>query len=300
MISLFNRMLVKVLPVFPRSFVGLFSRRYIAGERLEDAIEVSRRLNAQGLWTTMDVLGENITNLEEATQAKEACLRVFDAIHENGIAGNLSIKLTQMGLKIDKSACTENVHEIVEKARQYGNFLRIDMEDSTCTDDTIEICLRMRKVYPRVGTVIQAYLKRSEQDVRELARQGVNLRICKGIYDEPASIAYKDREEIRENYRRLVEIMMDHKAYVAIATHDRVLVEHAYGEIARRKLSPEEYEFQMLLGVGENLRGQIVADGHHLRVYVPFGEHWYPYSLRRMKENPELAGYIVKNLFRKP
>lgn len=299
MVRLFNRILVKILPVFPRSFVALFSRRYIAGERLEDAVEVSRQLNAQGFWTTMDVLGENITNLEEARKAKEACLQVYDAIAESGIQSNLSLKLTQMGLKVDKSACIENVQEIVERAKKYDNFLRIDMEDSSCTDDTIDICLRMRKIYPKVGTVIQAYLRRSENDVKELARQGVNLRICKGIYDEPESVAFKNREEIRENYKRLVNIMMDHKAYVAIATHDKVLIDHAYGEIARRKLTPDQYEFQMLLGVGENLRSQIVADGHHLRVYVPFGEHWYPYSMRRMKENPDLAGYIVKNLFRK-
>ncbi len=235
--------------------------------------------------------------MSEATAAKEACLQVLDAIEANGVNGNLSLKLTQMGLKIDKAACIENVAEIVDRAKKYKNFVRIDMEDSSCTDDTIEICLKMRERYPRVGTVIQAYLKRSENDVKMLAEKGVNLRICKGIYDEPASIAYKDREEIRRNYMKLVEIMMDHNVYVAIATHDKVLIDHAYQEIARRGLNPDQYEFQMLLGVAEKLRKQILNDGHYLRVYVPFGEHWYPYSLRRMKENPELAGYIVKNLF---
>jgi proline dehydrogenase len=297
--ALMNRVLVKVLPIFPRSFIYLFAQRYIAGETLDDAIRVSHQLNGQGMWVTMDVLGENITRLEEARAAKDACLRVLDAIDKNNVQGNISIKLTQMGLKIDKEACIDHVHEIVERARSYSNFVRIDMEDSSCTDDTIEICLRMREVYDRVGTVIQAYLKRSVDDVKELASKGVNLRICKGIYDEPPEIAYKDRNEIRENFMRLVNIMMDHRVYVAIATHDKVLIDQSYQEISRRQLKKEAYEFQMLLGVAERLRGKIVSDGHHLRVYVPFGQHWYPYSIRRMKENPQLAGYIVQNLFKR-
>ena len=292
-----NHFIVKIMPIFPRAFISLFSRRYIAGETLPEAIATSQQLNGAGIWITMDVLGENITRLDEATAAKNACLQVLDAIQQNQILGNISLKLTQLGLKIDPSACIENVTEIVERARQYNNFVRIDMEDSTCTDDTLEICLKMHQQYERLGTVIQACLKRSEADVRMLAEQGINLRICKGIYDESADIAYKKRQEVQEHYMRLIELMMDQNCYVGIATHDPILIDHAYSAIKQRNLTPDRYEFQMLLGVAETRREKIVAADHHLRVYVPFGEQWYAYSIRRLKENPQMAGYILKNLF---
>ncbi len=292
-----NHVIVKIMPIFPRSFISLFSRRYIAGETLPEAIVTSQQLNGSGMWITMDVLGENITRLDEATDAKNACLQVLDAIHQNQILGNVSLKLTQLGLKIDQAACIDNVTEIVERARHYHNFVRIDMEDATCTDDTLAICLKMHQHYDRVGTVIQACLKRSEADVRMLTDQGINLRICKGIYDEPADIAYKKRQEVQDNYMHLIKLMLERNCYVGIATHDPVLIDHAYAAIKQRNLAPDRYEFQMLLGVAETRREQIVADGHHLRVYVPFGEQWYAYSIRRLKENPQMAGYILKNLF---
>lgn len=297
--GLINSLLVKMIPVFPKSFISLFSSRYIAGESLEDAIKESQNLNRQNMSITLDVLGENISDLTEATEAKNNCLAVLDAIDRNGIDGNLSIKLTQLGLKLDKSACEENVIEILEKAKNYNNFVRIDMEDSSCTNDTLDICLKMHKRYDRVGTVIQAYLKRSEADIRMLTKEGVNIRLCKGIYNESPAIAFKDRKEIQENYTRLMNIILDAGTYLGIATHDPFLVENAYRLIKEKNLSPDRYEFQMLLGISENLRGKIVADKHKMRVYVPFGEEWYPYSIRRFKENPQLAGYIIKNLFTK-
>ena len=197
---------------------------------------------------------------------------------------------------MDRSACEDNFTEILEKAKGYNNFIRIDMEDSSCTDQTIDICLKMNKRYNKVGTVVQAYLKRSENDVKMLAENGINLRICKGIYNEPAIIAFKDNEEIRENFIKLINIMFDKKIYVGIATHDSLLVEKARQLTQNLKLSPEHYEFQMLLGVSNKLCNQIADDGYQMRIYVPFGEQWYPYSIRRLKENPKMAGYIIKNL----
>ncbi|HDI51294.1 proline dehydrogenase family protein [bacterium] len=297
--NIFNKALVTVLPIFPKSFISLFSRRYIAGETLAEAIEVTEQLNRQNMRTTIDVLGENITRLEEAQAMKQICLQVLDAIDEHKLNANLSIKLTQLGLKLDKQVCLENVRELVERARDYRNFVRIDMEDSTCTDDTIDIYLQLHATYDNVGTVIQAYLKRSVDDVRMLIAKGANLRICKGIYDESPKIAYKNRNVIRNNFMQLVKLMLDADCYVGIATHDPKLIARSYQYIHEKQIDKSRYEFQMLLGVSEDLRKQIINDGHKLRVYVPFGEQWYPYSMRRLKENPRIAGYILKNLFQK-
>ncbi len=297
--NLFNKAVVTVLPFLPRSFVAMFSSRYIAGEKLEDAVATIRNLNSQKIMATIDLLGENITQQEEATRDKEMWFRILDTIEREKLDSNISIKLTQLGLKLDKEFCAGNVREIVAYAHKYGNFVRIDMEDSTCTDDTLDILYRMRQDYDNVGVVIQAYLKRSEADIRELARQGINVRICKGIYNEPPEIAFKDKEAIRQNYLRLLNIMFENNAYVGIATHDRFLIERALQEIQEREIAPDRYEFQMLLGVGDEYRLELVQMGHRLRVYVPFGEQWFAYSLRRMKENPQVAGYVIKNLFKK-
>ncbi|NOY78590.1 MAG: proline dehydrogenase [Calditrichaeota bacterium] len=297
--NVFNKAIVTILPILPKSFVALFSSRYIAGETLDDAVTTILQLNRQHIMATMDLLGENITQKREATQDKEMWFKILDAIDKHHLNSNISIKLTQLGLKLDKAFCLENVREIVHYAHSYKNFVRIDMEDSTCTDDTLDIFYRVREEFSNVGIVIQAYLKRSESDIQKLAAQGINVRICKGIYNEPPEIAYKDREAIRQNYLRLLDIMFDHKAYVGIATHDRFLIEKAVERIQSEKIPTARYEFQMLLGVGEEYRAELVQAGHRLRVYVPFGKDWFPYSLRRMKENPRVAGYIIKNLFKK-
>ncbi len=297
--NLFNKAIVATLPFLPRSFVAIFSSRYIAGEKLEDAVATIRNLNSQNIMATIDLLGENITQREEATRDKEMWFRILETIENEKLNSNISIKLTQLGLKLDKTFCAQNVYEIVAQAKKYNNFVRIDMEDSTCTDDTLDILYQVHREYDNVGAVIQAYLKRSEEDIRKLAEQGINVRICKGIYNESPEIAFKDKEAIRKNYLRLLNIMFDHNAYVGIATHDRFLIERAIEEIQKRKIGPENYEFQMLLGVGDEYRLELVQMGHRLRVYVPFGEQWFAYSLRRMKENPQVAGYVIKNLFKK-
>jgi len=294
----FNKMIVGMMPVFPKNFIWIFSRPYIAGKRLEDAVRKTKQLNDAGILATIDVLGEDIKDLSEATAAKEEGLAVLEAIRTNGLQANLSVKLTQLGLHLDREACYQNVRELAKRAAEINNFLRIDMEDSTCTDETLGIYRRIRKEFPRSGAVIQAYMRRSEADVRALIADKIaHLRICKGIYDERPEIAYKDREEIREAFKKLVLMMFDSGSFAAIATHDRKLADWAAQTIRERKVPRENYEFQMLLGVTEKLRGNLVRDGHPLRVYVPFGEQWYRYCMRRMKENPSVAGYVVKALF---
>jgi proline dehydrogenase len=294
----FNKMIVGMMPAFPKSFIWMFSRRYIAGKRLEDAVRKTKRLNEAGCLATIDVLGEDITGLSEAAAARDEGLRVLEAIRSEALEANLSVKLTQLGLHLDREACYQNVRTLALKAAEINCFLRIDMEDSTCTDDTLDLYRRIRKEFPRTGTVLQACLKRSEADVRGLIGEKIaNLRICKGIYDERPEIAFKDREEIREAYRRLVEIMFDSGSYAGIATHDKKLADWAVRTIRERNIPRENYEFQMLLGVTERLRKALVRDGHRLRVYVPFGEQWYGYCMRRMKENPRVAGLVIKNLF---
>ncbi len=294
----FNKIIVGIMPIFPKSFIWLFSRRYIAGKTLADAVRKTQELNSMGCCATIDVLGEEIMSLEEATQSKEESIQVLETIHENGLDANLSIKLTSLGLRIDKERCLKNVREIVQKAKDLKNFIRIDMEDSTCTDDTLDIYRRLCKDFSNVGAVIQAYMKRSRKDVQQLIDEGIaHLRICKGIYDEPKEIAFKDKEEVRNSFMELVKMMLEKGSFIGIATHDKVLVERSDEVIASSKADSSKYEFQMLLGVTEKLRGDIVDRGNRMRVYVPYGEQWYGYCMRRLKENPQVAGHIIKNLF---
>jgi len=294
----FNKIIVGIMPIFPKSFIWLFSRRYIAGKTLADAVRKTLELNSMGCCVTIDVLGEEIMSLEEATQSKEESIRVLETIHENELDANLSLKLTSLGLRIDKEQCLKNVREIVQKAKALKNFVRIDMEDSTCTDDTLDIYRRLRKDFSNVGTVIQAYMRRSRKDVQQLIDENIaHLRICKGIYDEPKEIAFKDKEEVRDSFMGLVKMMLETGSFSGIATHDKVLVERSDEVIASSKADSSKYEFQMLLGVTEKLRGDIVGRGNRMRVYVPYGEQWYGYCMRRLKENPQVAGHIIKNLF---
>lgn len=293
-----NTLIVKLLPFFPKSFVWLFSRRYIAGKTLDDAVEKTKTLNASGYCTTIDVLGEDVTSLDDADAAKRECLKVLETIQAENLDANLSLKLTALGLKIDKERCYEMTREIVEKAGKLGNFVRIDMEDSSCTDDTLEIYRRLRPSNSSVGTVIQAYLKRSLNDVHGLIADGIaHLRLCKGIYDEPPEIAFSDKEEIRDNFMAMIREMLQSRAYVGIATHDRKIVERSFDLLVSMKADRSDYEFQMLLGVTEKLRSQILSQGHRMRVYVPYGRQWHGYCMRRLKENPRVAGHIMKNIF---
>lgn len=294
-----NEIIVRTLPLVPKKIVRHFASRYIAGEKLEDAIAVVRKLNQQGKLTTIDVLGENITSEKEAIEALRTYKQVLDVIKEFNLNSDLSIKLTQLGLKLDFDFCYANVEELVKHAKEYENIVEIDMEDSSTTDATIEIYRKLKSKFDNVGLAIQAYLKRSESDIKSLLPLKPRIRICKGIYIEPETIALKSRELIRHNFKHLLNILLRSDAYTCIATHDDVLIDEAYRLIKEYNLDNSKFEFQMLLGVRPEIGNKIVADGYKLRVYVPFGEKWYAYSMRRFRENPQIAGYVFKAIFMK-
>ena len=296
--SLLNTMIARTLPFIPKIVVGKVSARYIAGTSLDDAVEVIRRLNAQGLLCTTDILGEDIHERPAAEAVGREWQKVLKEIKARQLVSNISVKPSQMGFRIDPEYGYQNLRAMVEEAGQLGNFVRIDMEDSSMTSATIAMYKRLKEEgFNNIGIVIQAYLHRSDADVRALAKLGANFRLCKGIYRESPDIAYQERDEIRRNFGLLLRTIMESGCYVGIATHDEYLVEKAYELIGKRNLGKDQYEFQMLLGVREALRESIVRAGHRLRVYVPFGEQWYAYSVRRLKENPQIAGYVLKAMF---
>lgn len=287
----------------PKKLVWIFSRKYIAGETMDDAIRVCRALNTQKVKITIDLLGEFITRLEEATANKNAYLDIIERVEKEKIDGNYSLKPTSFGLLIDPEACYRNIREIVAKSASYGNFVRIDMEDSQCTDLEIDLFRKLHHEFPKnVGLVLQAYMKRTLNDIRSMkdlhsAEVPLNFRLCKGIYVEPASIAFKNYQEINDHYLEDLEYMFREGMYPGIATHDKPLVDGAYKLIEKHRVPKEKYEFQMLYGVTPDLRQSIVDKGHTMRVYVPFGKEWFGYSTRRLKENPKMATHIIKALF---
>ena len=291
--SWFNKTVSTFIDKVPPSAVAVFAKRYIAGDKLEDAVNVSRKLNKEGAMTTIDVLGEFVSTKEETEHYRDLAIKVLEEIDKSGIEANLSLKLTQMGLKISRKLCLSNVEMILKRAKELGNFVRIDMEDSTCTTDTVEIYDSFRETY-NIGAVLQAYMRRTINDIQYLSDKPMNFRLCKGIYDEPRVIAYKDYDIVNENYKYCLETLFKKKAYVGIATHDEKLVFHAEKLIREYGLGKDEYEFQMLLGVDEELRRIIIENGHRIRIYVPFGKDWLPYSIRRLKENPNIIKSAMK------
>ena len=295
--SLLNTLIVKVTQMLPKSMVRVFAGKYIAGEELQDAINLVKQLNSKGIFATLDVLGESIQNKEEAIEAKKKCIEVIEAIETNKLMANLSIKPTQMGLAIDEEFAFQQILEIVQKAKSFDNFVRIDMEDSPFTDPTLRVYKKLNEKIGHVGVVLQAYLKRTLSDIKQLNKLGTNYRICKGIYVEPESIAYKKRQAIRDNFLKALRLMLENRNYVGIATHDDYLVGNSYKMIKEMNIPKDKFEFQMLLGVKEELRDKINSDGYKVRIYVPFGEDWFAYSIRRLKENPQIAGYVFKNIF---
>lgn len=299
--SFLNGLVVKTLPVVPKPVVRRFSSRYIAGDMLDDAMRVTRELNEKGCMVTLDVLGEHVTKHDEAEAAVRDYMQALEAIAHEGLDSNISIKLTQFGMKLDFAFCVKNVRTLVQRARELKNFVRIDMEDTSCTTDTLRVYDAMRQEFDNVGIVVQAYLRRTINDVRNLMKNGrpANFRLCKGIYIEPRELAFRDASLVNNNFTLVLSEMLRHHAYVGIATHDERLVWEAMRLIDELKLPKTAYEFQMLLGVDEQLRDIILAAGHRLRVYVPFGRQWYAYSVRRLKENPQIAGNVIKNMFRK-
>ena len=294
--NLFDRVVSLAIPIVPKPIVRYFSRPYIAGTRIRDAFRVVQGLGREGAMATLDILGELTSRREEAERNTGEYARLVGRIASDKIPStNVSVKLTALGLLLDPQLCLDNMRRLMAAAEETDNFIRIDMEDSSCTAGTLEIYRALREEFPgRVGAVLQARLRRSMQDVDGLTDQPTNLRICKGIYIEPREIAYTDPEDIRRNFTGLLDRMLVRGAYVGIATHDEVLIREALDLIRKYSLTHEQYEFQMLLGVTEQLRRSLLEAGHRLRVYVPYGEQWYPYSVRRLKENPQIAGHVFR------
>ena len=302
---MFNKFIAAILPYFPKKFIWIFSRAYISGENIEDAMRVSKDLNSKKIKVSLDVLGEFIKTLDEAESNKKEYLHLIDISYKNNIDGHFSLKPTSFGLLLDKEICYNHIREIVVKAASYNGFVRIDMEDSPCTDDEIFLFRRLKAEFPaNVGLVVQAYLRRTFKDLEQMLDLNnstipVNFRLCKGIYIEPEAISFKKHDEINRHYLEDLEFMFRNKIYVGIATHDKPLVESAYNLIKKYNVPKDMYEFQMLYGVTPKLRESIVNEGHTMRVYVPFGKQWFGYSTRRLKENPKMASHIIKAVFYK-
>ena len=287
----------------PKKLVWVFSKRYIAGETIEEGLLASKLLNEKKIEVTIDLLGEFIKTLDEARDNKNQYFEIIKRFTSEKVTGNFSLKPTMFGLLIDKDVCYNYIREIVALAAQKDSFIRIDMEDSSCVDMEIEIYKKLRAEFPKnVGLVLQAYLRRTMGDLQYLNSFNsemfpVNFRLCKGIYVEPEKIAFKGYQEVRDNFLADLDYMLRNKMYAAIATHDKYLVDNALLLIEKYQVPKNMYEFQMLYGVTPELRQSIVDRGHKMRVYVPFGKQWFKYSTRRLKENPKMASEIIKALF---
>lgn len=277
----------------------MIASRYIAGETLEDAVRTVRELNSKGFKATIDVLGEFVDTREEALEHIKFYHELLETIEREKLDSGVSVKPTAIGLSVDRDFAFDNFKKILDSAAQRNIFVRIDMEDSPYTENTLWLYRQLREG-KKLGVVVQAYLRRTESDVRALIKEGVsNFRLCKGIYVEPEEIAFKGKDEVRQNFLKILRVMLETKTYVGIATHDEYLVDGAEKIIKELNVPPTAYEFQMLLGVRHDLRDQIKNRGHKMRIYVPFGKSWYGYSTRRLKENPAIAGYVFKSLFRR-
>jgi proline dehydrogenase len=275
----------------------LGAQRFVAGETIDDAIRVVRTLNQQGMTVTLDHLGEFVNDESEANEAADYCVRTLEAIHASGVDASLSLKMTQTGLDISRELCMNNMRRILDVAKKYGLLVTIDMEDFSHCQITLDILDELRKDYDNVGTVIQAYLYRSLEDVQRLGAEGVHLRIVKGAYKEPPEVAFPDKADVDANYIKLMEAQLLSKGFTAIATHDEKMIEHAKSFIAQHNIPKEKYEFQMLYGIRTNLQQQLVREGYPMRVYVPYGNDWYGYFMRRLAERPANVGFVLKGMF---
>ena len=293
-----NQLIIKTMPLVPKSIIHMVAKKYIAGDTLDDAVRVTKDFEKLGGMTTIDVLGEFVTSKDRALHEKESAKLVLKAIKENNLPTYLSVKPTSLGLGIDPDFAYENIKELLTIAASDGIFVRIDMENSPFTDLTLDLFRKFRADgFQNVGIVIQAYMRRSEADIKSLIELKPSIRLCKGIYREAPEIAYQGKDEVRNNYKKLLDLILDNGLNVGIATHDDILLNYALEQIEKRNLDRNDYEFQMLLGVREEKRNAILKMGHRLRIYVPFGVDWYGYATRRLKENPDMAGMIFKAIF---
>ena len=301
--QIFNRLIVLTLPLVPRFIVGRIAKHYVAGVTLDQAVEHVRTLNREGAMVTLDLLGEAVSKREAATAAVEEYLRILDRIAAEGLDANVSLKPTQLGLEIDEDFCQSNIGRVVERASRNGNFVRIDMEDRSTTDATLRMYRQLHRThgdeaFGHVGVVLQAYMRRTLADIADLPDTLANVRLCKGIYVEPREDAWKGYETVRANFLAALEKLLRQGVYVGIATHDEYLAQGAVALLERLGTPRDAYEFQMLLGVDAQLRRILIAGGHRLRVYVPYGAEWYEYSTRRLRENPEVAGHVMRAMLR--
>jgi len=292
--TLFDRLVRLGMPLVPKLIVGKVAARYVAGDSITAAVDTIRRLQEEGAVTTVDVLGEEVLERARAETAVAEYVQLLETVSSQGLERNISVKPTMLGLKIDEAFCTDRIAEIVSRAHDLGAFVRIDMEDHTCTDATLRIYRQLQARYGNVGVVLQAYLHRTLPDISALLPLTPNIRICKGIYREPRAIAWKDFDTVRANFIFAMDRLLEGGAFVGIATHDRHLVCAGMAAVDRLGLTPDRYEFQMLLGVDSELRQVILGLGHRLRVYVPYGRDWYPYSMRRLRENPTVARHVMR------
>lgn len=293
-----NELIIKSMPLIPKSIIKSVAKRYIAGSYLSDAINMTKKFEANGAMTTIDLLGEFVQEKEKALHERGEITKIVDAIKSNNLKTYVSIKPTSLGLGIDENFGYENIEYLIKYARDNQQFMRLDMENSPYTEKTLNAYRKLRSNgLDNVGVVIQAYMKRSENDLINLKEFKPNVRLCKGIYKESAEIAIQDKQAIRDNWKKLLAFLFENGSYIGIATHDDELINFALDYITKNNISRDQYEFQMLLGVRETRRDEIIKLGHKIRIYTPFGEDWYGYSIRRLEENPDMAGHIFKAFF---
>ena len=296
--GILNSIVVGTAPWMPKFVVGRVAAVYVAGDKLEDGLKLSKLVNSRGFSATLDLLGEEVNNRKETNRIRDSYCELLEGIENSGIDCNVSLKLTALGLKIDEELCWDNLTVVLDKAREYNNFIRLDMEDSSVTQATIDMCKKSKEYYPKCGTVLQSYMKRTIDDINSIANHDTNLRLCKGAYKEPKDIAYLGYQEVRDNYMKSAELMMENEIYIGFATHDEWLIKEIESLIEKRKYPKDKYEFQALSGVPIDKTLERLRDnGHKVRYYIPYGPEWYAYSLRRMRENPDIWKYTLKAFF---
>ena len=298
--SMINNLIIRSIPILPKQMVKVIADKYVAGETNESALSKTKDLNEKGYSVTIDLLGEHITNIDEINEVTNTYIELLKYIHSLNLTANISVKPTHIGLDLNLETFKKNALKLVKKAAEYNNFIRFDMENSSTTDDTISVYKDIHKNYKNIGTVFQAYLKRTYNDLENLMSEKINFRLCKGIYNENEKIAYKNPKDINSNYLKIVEMAFQNESYIGLATHDLYLLEEIYDLIEKYKTPKENFEFQVLYGVP--MKGSLqkhLKNDYKVRVYLPYGPQWYEYSIRRLKENPNIAKYVMKSIFSK-
>ena len=296
--KLINNLIIQIIPFLPKFFVKIVASPYIAGITDKEMLENVKKLNDKGFKVAIDILGEHVKTKDEATAVTNRYANLYNEITNRKLQANISIKLTHIGQDLGQNFVQNNLFKLVEAAKNNNNFLRLDMENTPYTDQTIKLYEIMKEKYDKIGIVIQSYLKRSMSDIERLADKNFNVRICKGIYVEDKELVFNDYSLIRESFIELVKKCLEKGTYVGIATHDEYLIDNIYSWIIANDISKNKYEFQVLHGVPMQKKlKKLINEGNTVRVYLPYGDNWYDYSVRRLKENPKMAGYIIKNIF---